>query len=132
MQAGYKVNSESVHIFGSGFVEKNKNNCIIIYDDEQYKLTNCFLDNIYERNKWYLDIQLKLFSPINNCSNIFLGTQVESLSFSNFNFQNVTNMQSISSGCPSLISLPDISNWNISNANYYMYNCSSLTTIPKI
>ena len=128
MQAGYKVNLESVHIFGSGYVEKNQNNCIIIYDDEQYKLTNCFLDDIYERNKWYLDIQLKLFSPNNNCSNLFLGTHVESLSFSNFIFQNVTNMQSISSGCSSLISLPDISNWN-----YYMmfYNCWSLTTIAK-
>ena len=81
-----------------------------------------------------MDIQLKLFSPINNCSNIFLGTHVESLSFSNFNFQNVTNMQSISSGCSPLISFPDISDWNISKANYYMMfcNCSSLTTIPKI
>ena len=98
----YKIDSETVNIFSDQFVKKNQNNCIIIYDDEQYKLMTTFLANIYERNKGYLNIQLKLLNNINDFSYMFESTCVESISFSNFYFQNDINMSFMFSNCRGL------------------------------
>ena len=46
---------------------------------------------------------------------------------------NVTNMSYMFNGCPSLISLSDISKWNMNNATdmSYMFNgCLSLISLP--
>ena len=66
-----------------------------------------------------------------NCSSL------ESLpeEISKWETNNVSNMNSIFSGCLSLKKLPDISIWNISNvldlSNFFL-NCESLESLPEI
>ena len=50
-------------------------------------------------------------------------------------FTNVTDMSYMFYGCSSLISLPDISNWdtkNVTDMNLMFYECSSLISLPDI
>ena len=54
---------------------------------------------------------------------------------SNWNTSNVINMSYLFDGCNSLLSLPDISKWNVSKVvdfNYMLYNCKSLLSLPDI
>ena len=54
---------------------------------------------------------------------------------SNWNTNNVIDMSYIFYNCSSLISLPDISKWNTNNVidmSYIFYNCSSLESLPDI
>ena len=91
----------------SQFVENNKDKCNIIYEDEIYELTEYF--KLRQKSNT-LKIKLKGIKNINNMSYMF-------------------------NNCSSLLSLPDISNWNTSNVNYMSYmfnNCSSLTSLRNI
>ena len=50
-------------------------------------------------------------------------------------FYRLIDMRGMFSGCNSLISIPDISNWNTSNVKYMsdmFYKCSSLISLPDI
>ena len=54
---------------------------------------------------------------------------------SDWNMENVTNMFGLFYECNSLISIPDISKWNmkkVTNMNYLFYGCNKLTSIPDI
>ena len=76
-------------VFGGYFVENNKNKCKIIYEDKEYKLEQYFeLKN--NKNKDTLEIKLK-------------------------GIKNVTDMRGMFTRCSTLLSVPDISNWNTSN-----------------
>ena len=49
--------------------------------------------------------------------------------------ENVTNMFGLFYECNSLISIPDISKWNmkkVTNINYIFYGCNKLSSIPDI
>ena len=46
---------------------------------------------------------------------------IKSIEFSNFTTSNVNNLSSVFSGCKSLNSLPDISNWNTRNVKNMSY-----------
>ena len=132
----YKINKEKIiRIFGSKFVENNKNNCIIIVNDKEIELKE-FLENkniIVNKNK-ILEIKLKEKEKIidasymfNSCSNIY--------NISNWDTISITNMNNMFSDCSSLKYLPDISNWNTQNVNdmsYMFSNCSSLKSLPDI
>ena len=76
-------------------------------------------------------------SNVTNMSDVF--SWCESLitlpDISIWNISNVTDMNHIFCGCKSLISLPDISKWNISyvkNMNNMFYECESLISLPDI
>jgi len=50
-------------------------------------------------------------------------------------YKKFKNISCMFAGCASLISLPDISNWNtqnIINMNALLYNCLSLESLPDI
>ena len=54
---------------------------------------------------------------------------------SNWNTNNVKNMSYMFYKCKSLTSLPDISKWyisNVENISYMFYKCESLTTLPDL
>ena len=54
---------------------------------------------------------------------------------SKWNINNVTNINYLFFRCESLSSLPDISKWNVYNIreiNYLFYNCISLSYLPDI
>ena len=76
-------------------------------------------------------------NSIYNMSCLFSGcSSLKSLpDISNWNLQNTKDISFMFGGCTSLISLPDISNWNtknITDMNSLFFNCSSLTSLPDI
>ena len=88
----YEIEDENrIKIFGNTFVNNNKNKCRIIFENKEYDLVEHFNLKKYS-NKKYSKLELKLK-----------------------NINAIQDMSCIFSGCASLISLPDISNWNTSN-----------------
>ena len=153
----YKIDKndlESIKIFGYKFVEKNINNYKIIYNEEEYKLSEVLFINNKDKNRGYVDIILKDINNSNDMSYIFNGIN-SVIDISNWNTSNITNMSYMFSDSYSKIDIsnwdtsnvtnmshmfynfhsiiPDISNWNISNVtnmNHMFYNCHSI--IPNI
>ena len=88
----YDINKErgdKINIFGSKFVENNKNKCKMIIDNMEYDITDKYNIENYKYNR--LNIKLKGIDKISDMSYMF-------------------------SGCSSLTSLSDISKWNTNNA----------------
>ena len=153
--------SRDIKIFGFEFVHRNKDICKIIYQNEEYDLTDTFdLKNINSNqlkiklkginNVIYLDhmfdgcSQLSHLSDFSNwdttyvisMSQLFEGCKFEKLpDISNFNTSNVLFMLKMFSGCSSLKSLPDISKFNTSNVidmKKMFKSCESLISLPDI
>jgi len=105
----YDINGISkIRIFGSKFIENNKNKCKIIIDNKELEIAEEYNIKINNNNK--LQIKLK-------------------------GIDNVTNMSYMFYGCSLLLSLPDISKWNtniITKMSYMFYGCSSLSSLPDI
>ena len=79
------------------------------------------LSNIEDKNNTY--------SFENNDSNS------KNLEINSFKCYNIANMEKMFQGCISLVSIPDISSWDISNARYInsiFSLCESLSNIPDI
>ena len=118
----HKINIEMIYnidkrkndikIFGEDFVNNNINNCKMLIEGKEYKLSEKF--NIKDFNKDKLTIILKGINNITNMNRMFYNcSSLKSLpDISKWNTSNVTNMSEMFSGCSSLISLPDISKWN--------------------
>ena len=154
-------NEKEIKIFGEEFVRINKDLCKIIYNNEEYNLTEKFACEKIEGNS--LSIKLKginnvnfingmfdecsLLSNLSNFSNwdttfVFCAMEVfhnckclELPDISCWNTSNIVYMESMFEGCSSLKFLPDISNWNLSNTQYIsrmFKDCSSLVSLPDI
>ena len=98
---------ERIRIFGTGFVQTNKYNCKIIIKGKEEELDEFYCGELKEKE---LEITL-------------------------INIKNIIDMRAIFSGCDSLISLPDISEWDTSNVRYMSFmfkKCESLTFLPNI
>ena len=131
-----KENNEYIKIFGKDFVKNNKYNCHIIYENEHYKLSEYLELNKYENNK-ILEIKLIGFNNIIIASCMFYKCKslISLPNISEWNINNVTNMSCIFYGCISLISLPDISKWNTNNVtdmSWMFCRCESLISLPDI
>jgi len=138
ISAEYKINKENekILIFGLAFVEKNKDNCKIIYEDEEINLIER-IDVKDNCGKNKLEIILVGIKNINDAS--FMFAQCNSLlsvpDLSKWDTQNVINMCNMFQECSSLSTLPDISNWNTSKVKdmkYMFYGCLSLLYLPDI
>ena len=104
----YKINKneKKIKIFNIDFVNNNKDKCKIIYNNNEYELTEYF--------------------NINNNDNI--------LEIKLTNINNITNAYAMFYECSSLISLPDISKWNtinVTNMDGMFDGCSSLKNKPN-
>ena len=121
----------NIKIFGSKFVENNKNICKMIIDNEEYELAEKYNAKGHNNNK--LKIKLKGFSNITDMNHMFYGcSSLLSLpDISKWNTNKIKDMSWMFSNC-SLLSLPDISKWNTENVNmmcfmfvdahhYYLY-----------
>ena len=110
---------------------------LLSYESEtnQYYLnnnTNLRDSNIYPDNS--NENPSILESSEQNDTNLFSYKENFQFSFL-LSFNRIINMNSMFSGCKSLISLPDISKWNTSNVNNmrYMFSyCKSLKSLPDI
>ena len=143
MTIRYKVNEKctKVRLFGSLFVQNNKDNCEIIVEGKTQKLSE-FL-NVSNNIKNILEIQLKETKAITNMSHMFCRgietTDKMSLvsipNISEWDTKNVTDMSYLFCCCEDLMSLPDISTWNTSKvkdmSNLISY-CGNLVSLPDI
>ena len=114
----YDINREKgdeIDIFGYDFVKNNKNKCKMIIDNIEYEITNKY--NIKNNKYNRLNIKLKGIDKISDINSMFSGcSSLLSLpDISKWNTNKVTNMSLMFSGCSSLSSLPDISIWNTNN-----------------
>ena len=129
-------NNNIIKLFGNKFVKNNKDNCILIIDNEIINLSEYYY--IDKENK-RTDLKVKLLqkNKVIDMSDMFLGC--ESLLFlpgiSKWNTEDVTNMSGMFFGCSSLSSLPDISKWNTNNVtkmSFMFSGCSFLSSLPDI
>ena len=132
----YDIKEENkIRIFGSKFVEKNRNLCKMIINNKEYKIERRYYIKNYNHN--ILKLKLKGFNNITDMSYIF--NECSSLSslpdISKLNTDNVIDMCGMFNGCSSLTSLPDISKWNtnkVISMSYIFNGCSSLSSLPDI
>ena len=130
-----KKGDNDIKIFSDEFVKNNINNCTMIIDNKEYKISNKF--NIKNYNKDNIIIKLKGIKNITNASEMFNKcSALFSLDdISKWNTSNINNMSAMFYFCSSLSSLPDISIWDTSNVNNMSYmfgNCKSLSVLPDI
>ena len=128
-----KKEPEFINIFGKKFVENNKNKCIIIYKDKEYKLN--FLFEISHILGNYLEIYLKGFDKANNLCEMFEGCNCLNTFQYDINTSNIINLSGMFKNCNNLTSIPDISKWKTSNVidmSYMFYGCSQLIKLPDI
>ena len=136
----YLINDEKkIKLFGSKFIENNKNHCKIILNNEEKEITQ-FLDiqdNIITEDSNTLEIRLKLFKKFEDISYMF--ENCESLfsieGISELNTSKIEYLNNLFFGCSSISFIPDISKWdtsNVINMGDIFSGCSLITSLPDI
>ena len=135
----YYINQkdEKIKIFGEKFVENNKDNCTIIYDEKEAGLFSEFYLDQNIKNKGVLEIKLKKINTITNMNSMFkdCSSLISLIDIENFDTSEVTDIEAMFYGCKSLQSLPDISKWNTTNftkISSLFGCCSNLKSLPDI
>ena len=135
----YKVEHyyDEIRLFGKKFIDNNKNNCKIIIDSIEKDLTGCLYDIKKYKKKEKLEIQLIGIDKITDMSNMFSGCKslVSLPNISKWDISKVTSLKEIFSGCESISLLDNISKWNTSNVtdmSALFWNCLSLKSLPNI
>ena len=143
----YKLidNSDIIKIFGTTFVNINKEKCFLFINNKILELNeNINIKDIFnEKNnnnllkieKIKIELIEKENNKITNMSNIFNGisTLLPSSDLSTFDTSNITDMSYMFSNCTTLQSLPEIPKWNtnkVTNMNFLFGNCLSLKFLP--
>ena len=155
----YKKDFGNFRLFGSTFIDHNKNNCKLIINGKETELCEYFRDNKntlevkFIQTKKITDLSYMLFnSTIIEIKNIlYLSskyiTNMQSMfkkceyitsipeEFSYFDTSNVTYMDNMFYFCTNLEKLPDISKWNTINVKdmrCMFEKCKSLKIAPDI
>ena len=133
----YEINKgkNKINLFGNDFVRKNKDKCYLMINNEKSELKE-FLE-INGEQKGEIQIKLCESETINDMSSMFNGcTSLVSLpNISNWDSKNINNMSSMFYGCITLNSFEGISNWNTTNVTqmYSLFkNCTELKALPDI
>ncbi len=133
-----KQNKE-IKLFGSKFVENNKDKCTIIFNNKEMELKESLNINNSEINNNQLKIILKGINKITDASCLFhCCTSLSSLpDIDKWDISNVVKMDYIFSGINESknISFSGISNWDTSNVKSLeeMFgSCRSLESLPDI
>ena len=129
------TNKNKIRIFGKDFVGNNKNKCKIQYYDGCHTLREYIELKNDEGN--IIEIKLNGINDITDLSYMFADCDMLiSLSdISKWNVEKVTDMSYMFYNCESLESLPDISKWNVdkvTNMSHMFSNCESLQNLPDI
>jgi len=128
---------DSINIFGSDFVRINCNNCYLLIDGKEFKLSEKLKLNQRQKEKNTLEVKLVETSTIIDMSNIFNGCNslIYLPNIYEWNTKYIKKMAGIFLNCNSLKSFPDISKWdtkNVTNMSYMFYNYNSLKSLPDI
>ena len=124
----YFNNNSNIRIFGDKFVENNKDKCIMIINDKEYKLSEYVNKEIIKNESF--EIKLKEIETINDMSYMFYKCY-NIPDISKWNTSNVINMSYMFNQCKDI---PDISKWNTSNVinmSYMFYECNNIPDISK-
>ena len=114
----YETDNTNLYCLADSYEKRIYNNDLIKeLDDSSQSNFTISINNDYSDN----------FNTIENIINIFQKT--------NLKVDKLINMSNLFLGCISLISAPDLSNWNTSNVidmRGMFYGCSSLISFPDI
>ena len=129
-----KTYQEKVHLFGKDFCVNNSKNCEIIINNQKTNIFEYYENKNFEK---IITVKLILNKDITDLSYMFSGcSSLSSISdISNWDTKNIINMKWMFYGCNSLKSLPDISKWDISKVTdiqFIFSGCKSLTNLPDI
>ena len=134
----YKIRKDKkdrrIKIFNEQFVENNKSNFKIIYNNEELNLISS-LEISCDEN--IVEITLKQINEITNLSKMFMECD-ELYSFpglSKLNTEKVTDISHLFRNCKNILELPDISEWNTSNVNnmsHLFSGCNIINSLPDI
>ena len=134
----YKVNIDDnkIKIFNEEFIKNNKDNCKIIVDGKEQEICSELMVNENMKNKKKLEIKLKEYKPIMNMFAMFgeCSSLISLPDICNYDMCKVTNIRSIFFKCSSLNSLSDISQWNtknIINMRGIFNGCTSFIIITR-
>jgi len=122
----YKYFNSDFRIFGDKFVENNKDKCIMIINDKEYKLSEYISKEIIKNESF--EIKIKEIEIINNMCYMFFDCYYIP-DISKWDTSNVTNMSYMFSNC---YNLPDISKWDTSNVKNMSYMFSNYYNLPDI
>ena len=126
-----------IKLFGEEFVKNNKEKCFILLNDKKLKLSEYINKNDIKINKKILKIKVKEIETITDMSYMFSKccSLISLPDISEWDTSSVTNMKYMFDNCEGLTTLPNISKWDISNVTdmSYMFNyCISLDSLPDI
>ena len=127
----------TMRIFGDKFVEENCDNCYLILNNKEMRLTTRISYKKKNEEDNLLEIKLIEAKKITSMNCMFRGckTLFSLDNFSQWDTSNVTDMSCMFSKCTNLKALPDISKWNTSNVqkmNGMFELCESLLYLPDI
>ena len=135
----YKINEgdKIIKVFGSNFVLNNWDNCKIICDEKEFRLTEYFDLRNWTKNNKILEIKLHVFREIKDLSFMFSDcSSLISVSKNiTWNTENVISMRGMFAACTSLISLPDLSLFKtdkVKNMRGIFAGCEILESITDI
>ena len=128
---------ELIKIFEEFFVKNNISNYEMILKNKKYKISTYLNTKFLGIKEDKFEIKLREINPVNNLSGMFYNcSSLLSLKdISKFNIDKVVNISNMFNGCSSLSSLPDISSWNINSIidiSLLFNNCISLRSLPDI
>jgi len=133
----FDKNTEKIKLFDNTFVEKNKNNCILIINKKIKALCEYYEINENENENKYITIKLIEKNEIVYLSYMFYEcTSLLSIfNFSKWRAKNINNISYMFYGCSSLIEIPGISaliSDKIFDISYMFFGCISLKYLPDI
>ena len=128
--------SQEIRLFGKYFVEKNKNNCYLIINNQREELREKYKIKNNEKN---IKIILVKEKPIVTVSKMFYNCEclISIKTVNQWNMDKVKDMSYMFCGCISLnyLSSKLFSKWNTSEVksfSYMFYNCRSLKRISGL
>ena len=127
--------TKKIKILDNEFISKNKNNCSLEFNGNEYELREFF--DINDDNIEKAEIILKGTNKIKSARSMFFECPTL-FSIKNMYKWDTTNLTDISYmfyGCELLKDLDGISKWNTSNIkdmSYLFFRCKSLNSIPDI
>ena len=108
---------------------------LLSFNTKNVKIMNNMFENC--KNLKYLELDFLDINNVTDISEMFKGCSslISLPDISNWNTENINKMSGLFEGCSSLKSLPDISKWNMNNINHInamFKECSSLKSLPDI
>ena len=137
----YYSKKMKLKIFSQEFVKNNKNNCILLIDNQKFHLQEfCPIkpEKLSLDYKYDNGVEIKLIEKrkISDMSYMFKNCNPYKIySAIDWNTKNIRDMSYMFYNCFYLESLPDISKWNIDNVenlSCMFYNCFYLKYLPDI